>query len=91
MLFMVHIKVEIPTNMETEEMQRLLVAERDMALKYQAEKKLVHLWRAAGEKMAITIWDAESHEDLHDLVSSLPMFKYLATTVTPLARHPSAA
>lgn len=91
MFFMVHIKVEIPASMDADEMQRLLVAERDMALKYQAEKKLLHLWRAAGEKIAITIWNAETHEELHALVSSLPLFRYLSTTVTPLARHPSAA
>jgi muconolactone D-isomerase len=30
------------------------------------------------------------HDELHTLLSSLPLFPFMDITVTPLARHPSA-
>ena len=34
--------------------------------------------------------DVESVDELHELLSGLPLFPYLDIRVTPLARHPNA-
>jgi muconolactone D-isomerase len=38
----------------------------------------------------VSIIDVESADELHALLSGLPLFPYLDITVTPLAAHPSA-
>ena len=54
----------------------------------------------AGRKMAaplagrrrvpnFSIFDVESNDELHELLSALPLFPYMAIHVTPLAKHPS--
>ena len=49
-----------------------------------------HLWRVVGEYANVSIFDVESNDALHDLLSGLPLFPYMDITVTPLATHPSS-
>jgi muconolactone D-isomerase len=48
------------------------------------------LWRVAGQYANYSVLDVESNDELHTLLSSLPLFPYMAIQVTPLAQHPSA-
>lgn len=43
-----------------------------------------------GEYANVSIFDVASNDELHDLLSALPLFPYMDIKVTPLARHPSA-
>jgi muconolactone D-isomerase len=43
-----------------------------------------------GEYSNVSIFDVESNDELHDLLSGLPLFPYMRIRVTPLAKHPSA-
>ena len=52
--------------------------------------KWVHLWRIAGQYANISVFDVESHDELHAILSTLPLFPFMEISVTPLARHPSA-
>jgi muconolactone D-isomerase len=38
----------------------------------------------------ISIFDCESNDELHQLLSSLPMFPYFSVKIVPLAKHPSS-
>ena len=49
-----------------------------------------HLWRIVGEYANISIFDVESSDKLHELLTSLPLFPFMQIKVTPLCRHPSA-
>jgi muconolactone D-isomerase len=35
------------------------------------------------------VFDAESNDELHNMLSGLPLFPYMEISVTPLAKHPS--
>ena len=65
-------------------------AEKAYAQDLQRQGKWVHLWRVAGRYSNISIFDVESVDELHTLLSSLPLFPFMDITVTALARHPSA-
>ena len=43
-----------------------------------------------GEYANYSIFDVASHDELHTLLSGLPLFPYMKIHVTPLARHPSS-
>ena len=49
-----------------------------------------HLWRVVGEYANYSVFDVESNEALHTLLSGLPLFPYMKIAVTPLAPHPSS-
>ncbi|MCW4459862.1 muconolactone Delta-isomerase [Microbacterium sp. MPKO10] len=90
MLFHAKIEVNLPTDLEPEKQKQLVTAERERALELQRSGSWVHLWRIAGERGNISIFDVASADELNDLLWSLPLFPYMSIVVTALAQHPSA-
>jgi muconolactone D-isomerase len=64
--------------------------EKTYAQELQRSGKWVHLYRVVGEYANYSIFDVESNNELHNLLSSLPLFPYMEIKVTPLAKHPSS-
>ncbi|MEM5432221.1 muconolactone Delta-isomerase [Cupriavidus oxalaticus] len=90
MLFCVQMEVKIPDSLPADRAEAIRAAEKARAIDIQKSGKWPHLWRVAGRYANISIFDVESNDELHDLLSSLPLFPYMTIAVTPLARHPSA-
>lgn len=42
-----------------------------------------------GEYANYSVFDVESNDELHQILSGLPLFPYMDIHVTPLAVHPS--
>jgi muconolactone D-isomerase len=82
--------VQIPLDADTELTNRLKADEKAFSQKLQREGKWRHLWRVAGQYANYSVLDVESNDELHTLLSSLPLFPYMTIQVTPLAQHPSA-
>lgn len=90
MLYMVHMIVDIPSSLDKEFVERIKLEEKQYSQELQRTGKWLHLWRIVGEYANVSIFDAESNDELHDMLSKLPLFPYMQLTVTPLAKHPSA-
>lgn len=90
MLFHVRMDVRIPHDLDPIRVDELKRVERERAQALQAEGKWRHLWRIAGQYSNVSIFDVETVQDLHDLVSTLPLFPFMDISVTPLCRHPSS-
>ena len=56
----------------------------------QRDGRWEHLWRVAGRYANVSIFSVGSADELHELVSGLPLFPYMDIRVTALAAHPSA-
>jgi muconolactone D-isomerase len=67
----------------------LVARERDRAIELQKSGVWPHLWRIVGEYANLSIFDVDSNDQLHEILSSLPLFPYMKIQVTPLAQHPS--
>ena len=89
MLYHVRMDVSLPPDMPEAEAEKLKADERDYAQRLQREGKWVELWRVVGEYANYSVFDVASHDELHAILSGLPLFPYLQIKVTPLARHPS--
>jgi len=89
MLFHVRMDVAIPHDLAPEVRVELLASEKARAEELQRSGKWPELWRVVGEYANISIFDVESTDELHDLLSSLPLFGFMKIKVTPLAKHPS--
>ena len=89
MLFHVRMDVAIPHDLDPELRTEIVTKEKARALELQRSGVWPHLWRVVGEYSNISIFDVGSGDELHDLLSSLPLFPYMTIKVTPLATHPS--
>lgn len=90
MLFHVRMDVNIPSDLDPQVRAETLAREKAYSQDLQRSGKWPHLWRVVGEYANVSIFEAGSNDELHDLLSSLPLFGYMDITVTPLATHPSA-
>lgn len=90
MLYCAMIEVNVPTDMDPAVLATLREAERLKAIELQESGKFLHLWRVSGRMANISIFDCESNDELHQVLSSLPMFPYFSVQIIPLAKHPSS-
>jgi muconolactone D-isomerase len=90
MLFMAEMEVRLPPDMDPARAEELKAAEQAYSHAAQRDGRWPHLWRVAGRYANVSILDVASVDELHELLSGLPLFPYLDIHVTPLARHPNA-
>ena len=89
MLFHVRMDVRLPHDMDPEVVAQTVAREKAYSQQLQRLGKWPHIWRIVGEYSNYSIFDVESNDELHQLISGLPLFPYMDIHVTPLARHPS--
>ena len=90
MLFLVHMIVNIPKDLPQDVAQEIIAKEKAYSQDLQRSGKWPHLWRVVGEYANYSIFEAKSNDELHTMLSNLPLFPYMEIKVTPLAKHPSA-
>ena len=90
MLFHVRMDVALPHDMPAEQAAELKRVEKARAAELQQAGTWRHLWRIAGQYSNYSVFDVASTGELHDLLSTLPLFPYMRIEVTALVRHPSS-
>lgn len=90
MLFCVEMEVHVPHTADPALLDRLKAEEKARAEALQRQGKWPHLWRVVGRYANISVFDVADNDELHAILSTLPLFPYMVITVTPLARHPSS-
>jgi muconolactone D-isomerase len=90
MLYLVEIDVKIPDGIDPDRLEDLKTREKAASAPLQESGEWLHLWRVAGKFGNISIFNVESHDRLHEILWSLPLFPFMTLRVVPLARHPSA-
>ena len=89
MLFHVRMDVALPHDLDPAERDKLVAAEKARALELQRSGVWPHLWRIVGRYSNISVFDLDSNDELHEILSSLPLYPFMTIQVTPLATHPS--
>jgi len=90
MLFQVEMDVRLPHDFQAEKVEALKQTERARAQELQRAGIWRHLWRVVGRYSNVSIFDVSGPQDLHDILSSLPLFPFMDMRITPLCRHPSS-
>lgn len=90
MLYHVRMDVHPPLDGGAAAFDDLKAEEKARAEDLQRAGKWRHLWRIAGEYANVSVFDVADHDELHAILSGLPLFPFMSVEVTPLARHPSA-
>jgi muconolactone D-isomerase len=90
MLYLVRMDVHLPVDMPAAQADEIKARERAYSQDLQRKGKWQALYRIVGEYANYSVFDVESNDELHTLLSELPLFPYMTMHVTPLAKHPSS-
>jgi muconolactone D-isomerase len=92
MLFYASITVRVPADADPETVEQLKLQEVVRARELERQGKWLHVWRVVGRWANVSIFDVNSHEELHGILTSLPLYPYMNIEVTPLCdMHPAVA
>jgi muconolactone D-isomerase len=87
--FLVRMDVHLPHDMPQETADDLRAREKARAQEIQRAGKWPELWRVVGRYANVSRFDVDSPDELHQLLSSLPLFPYMDIELTALTVHPS--
>ena len=90
MLFHVGMTVRVPRDLDASTVARLQADEHERATGLQREGKWLHLWRVVGLYANVSIFQVNSADELHAILTSLPLYPFMDVTITALCRHPGA-
>lgn len=90
MLFHIRMDVRLPRDLPADEAAAILAREKAYSQQLQASGKWRHIWRLVGEYANFSIFDVSGNEELHQILTGLPLFPFMEIEVTPLLRHPSS-
>ena len=88
MEFLVRIEFSLPPDVSDEQRQELLAAEYTRGRELRAAGKIAAIWRLPGGLRNIGVWQVEDATELHELLASLPLYRFATVDVTALAKHP---
>lgn len=89
MKYLVHMDVSLPVDMPAAEAAEIKATEKEYSQQLQRAGKWPEIWRVVGEYANYSVFDVDSHDELHEILQNLPLFPYMDITVVPLAKHPS--
>ena len=90
MLFKVEMVVAVPHDFDPERFEVLKQAEKARFQELQKAGTWRHIWRVVGQYANVSLLDVASHEELHDILLTLPLYPFLDLQVMALCRHPSS-
>jgi muconolactone D-isomerase len=90
MLFLARMDVHFPPHLDPPDVERLQRLEKEYSQAIQQDGRLTAIWRVVGEYANYSVFDVESNDELHRILSGFPMYQYLKIKVTPLAIHPNS-
>jgi muconolactone D-isomerase len=88
-LYLVRMDVHLPVDMPGATADEIKAREKAYAQDLQRDGRWRELWRVVGEYANYSVFDVSGNDELHALLSGLPLFPYMSISVTPLAQHPS--
>jgi len=90
MLFKVEMTVNIPPSLPKAQADEIKAKEKAYSQRLQREGKWPHIWRVVGQYANVSIFDVADNQELHALLTALPLYPYMEITVQPLCEHPSS-
>lgn len=91
MEFLVHIEIRLPEAMPEARRAELAEAERARGRELIEQGLLVRIWRLPGRTANVSLYRAADATELHEALSSLPLWPYMRVLVEALAVHPLEA
>jgi muconolactone D-isomerase len=88
MHFLLHIGTQLPGEWTPEQRGDILQRETAAAVTLMQRGVLRRIFRIVGQQASFSLWEADTLEELHAVLASLPPYRFMVITVTPIIRHP---
>lgn len=88
MRFMLYIRAQLPGEWTPEQRAEIARRETQAAVALMHRKVLRRIFRVVGQLANLSIWEADTPEELHSVLQTLPMYPFLRVTVIPIIKHP---
>jgi muconolactone D-isomerase len=87
MLFMAKIVLRLPGDWSKEKLEQMNLTERARSIQFVKDGKLKRIYRIVGRRANFSIWEADTLEELHATLTSLPLHPYMNIEITPIIKH----
>lgn len=87
MEFLARIEQSIPPDMDPDRLAAVKAAEKVRGKELVDAGKLRRIWRIPGRRAVYALYRVDSAEELHEILSSLPLFPWMDIDVTALSAH----
>ena len=87
MEFLARIEQNISPDMDPEKLADVKAAEKARGEELVAAGKLRRIWRIPGRRAVMALYRVDSPEELHEILSSMPLFPWMDIEVTALSAH----
>lgn len=87
MEFLVEVSQDIAPDEDPELMSAVKAQEYERASELVNAGVLKRVWRIPGRRALVCLYDVDGPDELHEALSSLPLFPWLDIEVTALAGH----
>ena len=87
MEFLVHIEQAISPDMDPERLATIKAAEKTRGRELVEQGKMRRIWRTPGRRAVTVLYEVEGPDELHEILSSLPLYPWMDIEVTPLGTH----
>lgn len=84
---MVNIVVHLPGDWPKDRVDALAKSETERGMQCIKDGKLKRIFRIVGQRANFSIWEANTLDELHATLASLPMHPYMEVHVYPLIKH----
>ncbi|MEN8040468.1 MAG: muconolactone Delta-isomerase family protein [Actinomycetota bacterium] len=87
MEFLVHIEQDISPDMDPDRLAAVKAAEGVRGQELVDAGKLRRIWRVPGRRAVKVLYEVDDTNELHDILSSMPLFPWMDIEVTALGSH----
>jgi muconolactone D-isomerase len=87
MEFLARIEQNISPDMDPDRLSHIKAAEAVRGQELVDAGKLRRIWRIPGRRAVVVLYRVDSPEELHEVLSSLPLFPWMDIEVTALGAH----
>lgn len=88
MRFILNIRSQLPGEWTPEQRAELSRRQTEAAVALMHRRVLRRTFRVVGQLENFSIWEADTLEQLHAVLQSLPMYPFMTIKVTPVIQHP---
>jgi muconolactone D-isomerase len=91
MEFLIRLETTLPPDLPEHARAELLEREATRGRELVTDGVIRSIWRIPGRLANVAIWSAPDTDRLHELLTGLPLWRWMHVEVTALASHPLMA
>ena len=90
MKFLVEMEVTFPESLTPEQIADFQAQEKEYSQKLQEGGEFEAIYRVVGRYANVSIFEVDSNQRLHEILSGFPMYPYMDIRSTALCKHPNS-